>query len=220
VTTGTLTEAMPAVGGQMWSTGRSGSRRIPNQLIYQKAQCLHPLRTPAIEFTKQQPLHRAGLRDHPRPADRSGDIADPAHQRGFADDGPQHIVFLYAILKRDQAGFGSDRGKQQLCCGFRCQSFTANRIRSTRPMLDGSSIAFTLGNSIGSCSFSTRSPCSASLQDAHRAREGLANATSKAFVARGQQPELRCTFQRWWTNRGQTGHWTLVVEVLKKPKKT
>lgn len=40
----------------------------------------------------------AGLRDG------GGDVADTAHDRRVTEDPPQHIVFLNAVLKRDNCG--------------------------------------------------------------------------------------------------------------------
>ena len=57
-------------------------------------------------FSEHQPLQRTRLHDHARPADIGADIGDAAHERLVAEDRPQHIVLLHAVLKRDDAGAG------------------------------------------------------------------------------------------------------------------
>src|SRR5215467_3104259 len=72
--------------------------------------------TPPVVFTEHQPFYRSRLHDHARPADIGADIGDAAHERLVAEDRPQHVVLLHAVLKRDDAGAGL-RDWQQLAGG-------------------------------------------------------------------------------------------------------
>src|SRR5262245_53547257 len=69
-----------------------------------------------VVFPEHQPLQRTRLHDHARPADIGPDISDAAHERVVAEDRPQHIVILHAVLKRDDAGAGL-HDRQQLARG-------------------------------------------------------------------------------------------------------
>src|SRR5262249_10826234 len=76
-------------------------------------KCLEARGTAPVVFSKHKPLQRTRLRDHAGPTDVGPDIGDAAHERLVAEDRPQHIVLLHAVLKRDDAGAGL-RDRQQL----------------------------------------------------------------------------------------------------------
>src|SRR5262249_38574670 len=79
-------------------------------------ECLEARGTAPVVFSKHKPLQRTRLRDHAGPADMGPDIGDAAHERFVAEDRPQHVVLLYAVLKRDDAGAGL-HDRQQLAHG-------------------------------------------------------------------------------------------------------
>ena len=69
-------------------------------------ECLDARGAAPIVFAEHQPFHRTRLRDHTGSADRGPDIGDAADERLVADDRPQHVIFLHAVLKRDDSGRG------------------------------------------------------------------------------------------------------------------
>src|SRR6516165_4101792 len=79
-------------------------------------KCLEARGTAPVVFSKHEPLQRTRLRDHTGPADVGPDIGDAAHERVVAEDRPQHIVLLHAVLKRHHAGAGL-HDRQQLARG-------------------------------------------------------------------------------------------------------
>ena len=61
-------------------------------------------RMAAVVFAENQALQRARLGNDSRPTDIGADIGDAAHERLVTEDRPQHVVLLYPVLKRDDAG--------------------------------------------------------------------------------------------------------------------
>jgi hypothetical protein len=57
---------------------------------------------------EDEPLHRPGVLDHSGAFDVGGDVRDPAHHGRVAKRRAQQVVLLDAVLKRDDAGAGTD----------------------------------------------------------------------------------------------------------------
>src|SRR6185437_8003915 len=70
-------------------------------------KCLAARRTASVELAEYQPLHRAGLADHTRAADRGCDVADATHDLLWIVMLAQIVVLEHAVLERDDRGVRS-----------------------------------------------------------------------------------------------------------------
>jgi hypothetical protein len=84
-----------------------------------------PRRAEAVVFSHHEALQRSGLRDHAGPTDGGADIGDAAHDCLIAQDRPQQVVLLHAILERDDARLRSHDWKERTGCTLGVPQFDA-----------------------------------------------------------------------------------------------